>query len=47
MKKAKDIINGTDKIRKWLEDSNQSAENFESYEDLCSYISKFYDIKIY
>lgn len=42
-----DIINGTDKIRKWVEDRNQSIEMLEGFEDLTNYKLQLADIKIY
>ena len=41
-----DIINGTDKLRNWVE-NNQSIEILDSFENLKDYRSKLNEIKIY
>ncbi len=41
-----DIINGTDKLRNWVE-KNQSIEILDSFENLKDYRSKLNEIKIY
>jgi len=46
-KKPIDIINGTDKLRNWIEDRNQSTEMLDSFEDLSVYKSQLDEIKIY
>lgn len=41
-----DIINGTDKLRKWVE-GNGSIEKLNSFEDLDEYLAQLAEIKIY
>ncbi|MEX0314053.1 MAG: exo-beta-N-acetylmuramidase NamZ domain-containing protein [Allomuricauda sp.] len=41
-----DVINGTDKIRNWIE-QNESIEVLDSFENLSEYKKQFDDIKVY
>ena len=41
-----DIINGTDKLRHWIE-NNDSIEMLDTYENLNNYKAQFNSIKIY